>query len=93
MRPEQPAQPTQAEIDRAATVLLCLVDWNTRFDAATACKALQEAKLDAAVDTSVSGGPRVHRTVIAAFIAKGRGSIVRDVGQDCWRQRRKDDPK
>jgi len=27
MIPEQPAQPTQAEIDRAAIVLLYLVDW------------------------------------------------------------------
>ena len=81
----------QADINRAAAVLLYLLTWRDGFGNDEAVRSLREAKLDAAIDETTLGRPRVHRAVLKAFITLARRSVIWDSAGQVWRERRDGD--
>ena len=81
----------QADINRAATVLLYLLTWRDGFGNDEAVRSLREAKLDAAIEGTASGRPCVHRAVLKAFSNLAGHSAVWDHAGQVWRGRRESD--
>ncbi len=85
-------EPSQADIDRGAAVLLYLFTWRSGFGNDEAVRSLREAKLDTAIVVNTSGRSCVHHAVLTAFHAlAGRGAVW-DSGGKTWRERREGDP-
>ena len=81
----------QADINRAATVLLYLLTWRDGFGNDEAVRSLREAKLDAAIERTASGRPCVHQTVLQAFRTLAGQAAVWDSAGQVWRGRRESD--
>lgn len=84
-------EPSQAEIQRGAAVLLYLLTWQEGFDNDKAVLSLRAAKLDAVIVLTPSDRPRVHEGVLKAFCDRAGKSAVWDGAVGVWRARRKGD--
>lgn len=91
MSASRSAEPSKAEINRGAAVLLYLLTWREGFDIDEAVQSLRDAKLDVAVVTTPSRRPRVHEAVIQAFRVRAGQTAIWDSAGEVWRSRRKGD--
>ena len=87
----RPTEPSEAETKRGAAVLLYLLNWQNGFSNEEAVRSLREAKLGAAIVSTIKG-PRVHEAVLKAFRNLAGDAAVWDSTRENCHARRKGDP-